>query len=80
MKPLNARVKKLEKIKKKPAKFGYNEFFKKCIDLVDGATRGIPSEHRGQTPEQIEQQKQLFEDYPEHAEKFQQLMIEVENQ
>jgi hypothetical protein len=80
MKLLNARVKKLEKIKKKPAKFGYNEFFKKCIDLVDGATRGIPSEHRYQTPKQIEQQNKLFADYPEYATKFQQWMSELENQ
>jgi hypothetical protein len=80
MKLLNARIKKLEKIKKKPEKFVYNEFLKKCINLVDGATRGIPSEHRGQTLEQIEKQKQLVADYPEYAAKFQQLMSELENQ
>ncbi len=79
MKNLNTRIKKIENLKKKPEKFGFNEFFSKCIDLVAGATRGIPAEHRGQTPEQKEQQKQLFADYPEYAAKFHQWLSELEN-
>jgi hypothetical protein len=79
MKNLNTRIKKIENLKKKPGKFGFAEFFSKCIDLVDGATRGIPSDHRGQTAEKEAQQNQLFADYPEYAAKFHQRLSELEN-
>ncbi len=79
MKNLNTRIKKIENLKKKPAKFGFAEFFSKCVDLVDGATRGIPSEHKGQTPAQELQQKQLFAAYPEYTAKFHQRLSELGN-
>jgi hypothetical protein len=79
MKNLNNRIKKIEKLKKKPEKFSYNDFLGKCMDIVALGPRGIPSEHRGPTPEQKEKEKQLFADYPEHAAKFRQWVSDLEN-
>ncbi len=79
MKNLNTRIKKIENLKKKPEKFGFAEFLSRCMDLVAGATRGIPSDHKGQTPEQEEEQRKLFADYPEYAAKFRRWVRELEN-
>ena len=79
MKNLNTRIKKIENLKKKPEKFGFAEFLSRCMDLVAGATRGIPSDHRGQTSEQEEEERQLFADYPEYAARYYQWLSELGN-
>jgi hypothetical protein len=79
MKNLNARIKKIETLKKEPEEFGFKEFLKKCIDLVGHTPRGLPSTQKGLPPEIEEQERQLFADYPEYAAKFRQWCRDLKN-
>ena len=79
MKNLNARIKKIENFKKKSEKFGFNEFLSRCMDFAAGIPRGIPSEQKSLPPEIEEQERQLFADYPEHAAKFHQWLLDLKN-
>ena len=64
MKNLKGRIAKIEKLKKTDDD-GFGDFLSRCVDSVAGATRGLPSQPRGLSPEKEEEMNQLFRDYPE---------------
>jgi hypothetical protein len=81
MKNLKRRVSKIEKLKiNDDEDDGYQWFFSRCVNLASNVTKGVlPSQQKGPSPEEQEEQDQLFRDYPEHAARFHEWLLSLSN-